>query len=132
VGSDTNTVIDLLEEARGVELHERLRSGRRGLISPQTLLTALTEDGHRSLGWPEAGRIAVGAPCDLVAVGTDSQRLASVGTSDLLAAVVSLGAADDVRHVVVGGTTVVANGRHQLVDDLSGELRTTVQRLLSD
>ena len=42
LGSDQHAVTDLLEEARGLEMHERLASGERGRFAPATLLDALT------------------------------------------------------------------------------------------
>ena len=85
VGSDSNAVIDLLEEARAIELDERLRSQRRGHWRAADLLGAATGDGHASLGWPEVGRLARGAAADFVTVATDSVRLA--GASPLLESV---------------------------------------------
>ena len=48
----------------------------RGRHRAADLLRAATADGHASLGWPDAGRIAPGALADLVTVGLDSVRLA--------------------------------------------------------
>ena len=47
VGSDSQAVIDLLEETRLVEQHERLRTGTRGHWSAAELLTIATANGHR-------------------------------------------------------------------------------------
>jgi len=74
LGSDQHAVIDLLEEARALEMHERLATLRRGRLRPAELLSALT--AHDSLGWPEAGRLEPGARADLVAVRLDSVRTA--------------------------------------------------------
>jgi formiminoglutamate deiminase len=65
LGSDSNSVIDLFEEARGVELDQRLASRQRGHWLATDLLRAATSGGHASLGWPEAGRIQPGATADL-------------------------------------------------------------------
>ena len=66
LGSDSHAVIDLFEEMRAVELDERLATQERGHWTAAELLAAATADGHRSLGLPDAGRIAVGARADLV------------------------------------------------------------------
>lgn len=55
LGSDGHTVIDMFAEARGVEMHERLASGRRGSWSSDELLAAATDTGFASLGL-EPGR----------------------------------------------------------------------------
>src|SRR4029077_8773746 len=80
VGSDSQAVIDLFEETRRIELYQRLASHERGTFGAEALGTAVTWDGHASLGWPEAGEIAPGSLADLVTVSLDSPRLAgSVG-----------------------------------------------------
>jgi formiminoglutamate deiminase len=112
VGSDSHAVIDLFEEARGVELHERLASERRGHFTADGLLRAVTAAGHAALGWPDAGRIAVGARADLVAVRLDSVRTAGVAPGGALFAAT----AADVTHVVVDGRLTVDGGRHAGID----------------
>jgi len=128
LGSDSHAVIDLFEEARGVELHERLHTGARGHHQAVDLLRAATADGHASIGWPEVGTLSVGAAADLVTVDLRSVRLAGTEPTDALEAVVFAGAAADVHHVVVGGEVVVADGRHVRID-VAGELGRTVSAL---
>jgi formiminoglutamate deiminase len=55
LGSDGHTVIDMFAEARAVEMHERLASGRRGSWSADQLRGAATTTGHASLGFDTAG-----------------------------------------------------------------------------
>ena len=57
LGSDGHTVIDMFAEARAVELHERLASGRRGSWSADQLWDAATTVGHASLGFAPGGTI---------------------------------------------------------------------------
>ena len=76
MGSDSQAVIDLFEEARRIEMYERLASQQRGHFTADMLGTAVTWDGHASLGWPDGGEIAPGSLADLVTVGFDSPRLA--------------------------------------------------------
>jgi formiminoglutamate deiminase len=116
LGSDSQAVIDLFEEARGVELHERLHTGARGHHRAVDLLRAATVDGHASIGWPEVGALSVGAAADLVTVDLGSVRLAGTEPAQALEAVVFAATAADVRHVVVGGEIVVADGRHVRLD----------------
>jgi formiminoglutamate deiminase len=112
LGSDQHAVIDMFEEARALEMHERLTTHQRGRFAPGDLLTALTTAGHASLGWPEAGRIEAGAPCDLVAVRLDTPRTAGVDPTQLVLAAT----AADIDTVVIGGRPVVRDGRHVLGD----------------
>ena len=69
LGTDSHAMIDLFEEARAVELDERLAGGVRRGHSAAELLRAATEGGSAGIGWPEAGRITPGGLADLVTVG---------------------------------------------------------------
>jgi cytosine/adenosine deaminase-related metal-dependent hydrolase len=122
VGSDSHAVIDLFEEARGVELDERLRSGARGHHSARALLRAATVEGAAALGWHDTGFLAPGARADLTTIRLGSARLAGTRPADALAAVVFAATAADVSHVVAGGRPIVSYGRHLLVDDVPGAL----------
>jgi cytosine/adenosine deaminase-related metal-dependent hydrolase len=113
LGSDSHAVIDMFEEARAVELDERLRTEQRGHFWAADLLAAASATGHRALGWSDAGAIAPGQRADLVTITLDSVRTA--GTEPLGAAVFAATAAD-VRHVVVDGRDVVRDGRHRQID----------------
>jgi formiminoglutamate deiminase len=112
LGSDSHAVIDLFEEARAVELDERLHTERRGHFSPAELLRAATATGHVALGWTDAGTIAVGARADLVTVRLDSVRTAGVEP----AGAVFAASAADVTFVLVDGRVVVSDGQHASVD----------------
>ncbi|PZF95684.1 formimidoylglutamate deiminase [Micromonospora deserti] len=112
LGSDSHAVTDLFEEARAVELDERLRTRRRGHFTPPDLLDAASTAGHAALGWTDAGRIAAGARADLVTVRLDSARTAGVPPVGVFFAA----NAADVTHVVVDGRPVVRDGRHLTVD----------------
>ncbi|MFI1192415.1 formimidoylglutamate deiminase [Micromonospora sp. NPDC020750] len=126
LGSDSHAVIDLFEEARAVELDERLRTRRRGHFSAAELVGAATVAGHAALGWGDAGRLSVGDRADLVTVRLDSARTAGVPPVGAFFAAT----AADVTHVVVDGQTVVADGRHLTVD-VPAELRRAIQAVTS-
>lgn len=132
LGSDGHAVIDLFEEARAVELDERLRTEVRGHWTAGELLQAATMAGHASLGWPEAGLIAPGAFADLVVINTDSVRLAGWQPATAAEAVVFAATAADVRQVVVSGRDVVRDGRHLLVDDVPAALAASIAAVLPD
>jgi formiminoglutamate deiminase len=115
LGSDSHAVIDLFEEARGVELDCRLSTQARGHFDGASLLATAT-DGHARLGFPTAGRLAVGAPADLVAVRLDSVRTSGALPETALDTVVFAATAADVTDVVAAGRHVVEAGRHMLGD----------------
>jgi formiminoglutamate deiminase len=81
LGSDSHAVIDLFEEMRAVEMHERLATQQRGNWSAAELIAAATRHGHASLGFDDAGRIAVGQLADLVTVDLDTWRTRDTGAS---------------------------------------------------
>jgi formiminoglutamate deiminase len=111
VGSDSQAFIDVFEEARAIELDERLATGVRGNHTAAQLLEAATAGGYESLGWPGGGRIAPGAPADLAVVGLDTVTLAGTRPQDAVAATVFAAGARDVRHVMVAGRWIVRNSR---------------------
>ncbi|WP_406106097.1 formimidoylglutamate deiminase [Streptomyces sp. NBC_01003] len=129
LGSDSHAVIDLFEEARAMELNERLRTRTRGHWTAAALLRAATADGHAALGWTDAGRIERGALADFTTVALDSVRTA--GPLPRLGAETAVFAASaaDVRHTVVGGRHVVRDGQHELVGDVAGALTAAIGAL---
>ncbi|NND84916.1 MAG: formimidoylglutamate deiminase [Acidimicrobiia bacterium] len=109
IGTDSHASIDPFAEMRGIEMHERLASGARGHFSGTALLDAATTAGSAALGFPGGG-LTVGSPADFVVVDTGAPRLAPFsGTVD---EIVFGASAAEVRHVVVGGRTIVEGGRH--------------------
>jgi formiminoglutamate deiminase len=128
LGSDSHAVIDLFEEARAVELDERLATERRGHHRPADLLAAATAAGMDALGW-DAGRLAPGRLADLVTVGLDSPRLAGTRPADAVDQLVFAATAADVHSVVVSGRQVVRDGRHLLVGDVAAALGKAIAAL---
>lgn len=126
LGTDQHAMIDLFEEARGVELDVRLATQVRGNLGPCALLDAATVGGARSLGWPKIGRIQPGRLADLCVVGLNSVRLAGLPTHDLLGGVIFAATAADVTHTIVGGRVIVADRRHQQLD-VPDELATAIK-----
>ena len=99
VGSDSNAVIDILEEGRGLELDQRRATGRRVLHQPSDLLVAATATGMKALGW-ESGELRTGMLADFVTVEAEG----AFDPGHLMFA----RSGRDVTNVVVGGKTVVS------------------------
>jgi formiminoglutamate deiminase len=132
LGSDSHAVIDLFEEARAVELDERLRTEQRGHWPATELLHAATSAGHAALGWPAAGRLAPGALADFVTVALDTPRLAGTRQATAAESVVFAATGADVRHLVVGGRAVVRDGVHLLVGDVAAAYETALGGVLPE
>lgn len=125
VGSDSQAFIEPLEEARAIELDQRLADGVRGQHTALELIDALTASGYACLGWDQGGAIRPGALADLVAISTDTVSLAGVPRHQLTEAVVFAGGAAGVTDVLVGGEFVVRDSRH-LTLDVAGELASAI------
>lgn len=106
VGSDSHAVVDLFEEARAVDLDERLATGRRDQHPPGMLLAAATAGGE----------LRAGAPADVAVVDLGSVRLAGADPADPVPMLVAAATAGDVTHVVVAGQHIVRDGGHQRMD----------------
>jgi len=123
LGSDSNAVIDLIQEARALEMNERLRTRARICLTGQPgqlgqigqpeqprqpglgleLLAAATRAGSSSLGRPDLGTLAPGHPFDAVAVDLDHRSLAGIDPEHVLNALMLAGTAAPVDQVFVGG-----------------------------
>src|SRR6266550_1821371 len=104
VGSDSNAVIDILEETRAMELDQRRALGRRVLHQPEDLLRVATVAGMRSLGW-DAGELKVGMLADFITLDRPRGQWRELNPAYLIYGF----SGDDVTNVVVGGNTVVSS-----------------------
>jgi len=110
LGTDSNARISLIEEARWLELVQRLAHERRGVVrdpegrSAAPLLDSATRAGARALGLGDgAGTIRPGAPADFAVIDLESPELAG-WTDDTLAEAIVYGAGNGaVAGTCVGG-----------------------------
>ena len=123
IGSDQHAVVDPFEEVRGLELHERLMSNERGRFRLEELQHIGSEQGYAAVGWPEGGRLEVGALADFVAVDLESVRTVGSGPEQVLLSAT----AADVTDVVVGGRRVVAGRRHLHLGDIASRLADALE-----
>lgn len=98
LGSDSNAVIDLIEEARAAELDQRRATGRRGLHTAMELAEAATLNGMNALGW-DAGELVSGKLADFVTFGLEAPDLNHL---------VFTATSADVSNVIIGGRTIVS------------------------
>jgi formiminoglutamate deiminase len=127
LGTDSQAIIDLLDEARRVEYDARLATGERGHFTAADLAVAATAAGHASLGWPDAGRLAPGSVADLVTVALDTPRTAGAAPATALESVIFGATAADIRAVVASGREIVREGQHLLVPDVPAALSAAIR-----
>ncbi len=120
LGTDGQTLSSVLEEARRLEMNERLRTEKRtALVFEQgedcavPCLEAATVGGAQALGL-EAGEIATGLWADLVSIDLDAPTLAGLDDSSLLAGIIFSSDARAIQDVMVGGKWIVRDGTHVL------------------
>ena len=114
LGSDTNTQIDLLAEARLLEYRLRAAGPSRGGLAADvatTVFHAATVNGARSLG-ATGGALEVGRPADFITVNLQDPSIAGADAGSLLANIVFAFERRALRDVWVGARQRLANGRH--------------------
>ena len=131
LGSDTNTQIDLLAEARQLEYRlragERLRTGLAG-DAVTTAFLAATVNGARSLG-ATGGALEVGRPADFFTVNLFDPSIAGADAGALLANVVLALERRAIRDVWVGARLRIAGGRHVNQGPIVGRFVDAQKRL---
>ncbi len=121
-GSDSHLQVDLLKEARVLELH--LRSARQqravfGADAATALFHAATFTGARSLG-ATGGALEVGRPADFFTVNLFDPSIAGADSESLLANILFALERRAVRDVWVGARQRISNGRHALHGPIIG------------
>lgn len=139
LGSDSQTVISMIEEARLVEYTERLRRLRRVVLTragedrsdvAPVLLHMATAAGARSLRLP-VGTLDRDAMADMIAIDLDHHTLAG-WTAQTLPALLALSApADVVCDVWVGGKAVIAQRQHHAQEDAMHGFNIVARRVAS-
>src|SRR6185436_2284834 len=109
VGSDSHASVSVTEELRLLEYGQRLVRKRRNVLS--SLYAKSAQGGAAALAQP-AGVIGPGFRADLVVLDASHPRLVGHGSDTILDAWIFGGADDAVREVMVGGRSVVRDGRH--------------------
>jgi formimidoylglutamate deiminase len=133
LGSDSQTQIDLLEDARELEYHLRLQHTARNVLAPaevdesalaRRLFDCATISGATSIGF-DGGTLEPGAPADFFTVDLDDPSVAGSTTENLLANVVFSLSRTAIKDVVVGGKVIVADGRHAQQEGIVSAFRQT-------
>ncbi|WP_158886348.1 formimidoylglutamate deiminase [Amycolatopsis anabasis] len=123
LGSDSHAIVDPWEEARALEMNERLGVERRGRFTVAELMGAA--NNYASIGWPQLGRLAPGAGADLVRVDLENINTAGIEPE----AAVFAATAADVTDVMVAGRWSVRDGRHQNIRNPRAVLNREIGKL---
>jgi formimidoylglutamate deiminase len=142
LGIDSHVQVDLLEDARALELHLRLARLERAVLDPgggldalaRRLLAIASAGGRAALGIA-GGALAPGEPADFAVLDLDEPGLAGAAADDLVPTLIFGGSPGAVRDLYVAGQAIVlgrraAPGRAQ-DEDLRRDLRTALARLRS-
>ena len=142
LGTDTNVQTDLIEDARELECHLRLKYLQREILAPPAddgsvpdpaalasrLLACATRHGASSLHAP-GGALEPGRAADFFTIALDDPTLAGTDAANLPAAFVFAAGRSCIQDVVVGGRPVVARGRHPQQAEIVSSFQDLQQRL---
>ncbi|HEU4768246.1 MAG TPA: formimidoylglutamate deiminase [Pyrinomonadaceae bacterium] len=112
LGTDSQTQIDLLEDARELEYHLRLQKLQRNVLAPdgepgssalaKRLFECATVNGAKAIGF-NGGALEPGAPADFFTVDLNDVSIAGSPVDELLTNIVFSLARTAIRDVVVNG-----------------------------
>ncbi len=138
LGTDSQIQIDLLEDARELEYHLRLRKMERAVLAGRgdegnsplaaRLFDCATINGAQSIG-SLGGTIEPGRAADFFTVDLNDPSIAGSSADDLLPSIVFSLARPAVRDVVVGGKRIVEDGRHRGQEEIVERFQALQQRL---
>lgn len=137
IGSDSHISVSPVEDLRWLEYGRRLTTRRRTVLAggPRRptgarLLREALAGGAQAMG-ADIGALADGARADIVVLDDAHPLLTARSGDALLDSWIFSGNAPCVRHVIVGGRTVVENGRHPLEDASAVRFTQVLERLFA-
>jgi formimidoylglutamate deiminase len=135
IGSDSQISVSPVEELRWLEYGIRLNDGIRNALATtatpntgQAILEAALKGGARACGRP-TGAIARGRRADFVVLDGEHPRLYTRRHASLVDSWIFSGNDNLVRDVFVGGTQVIADGRHRLEEGIARDYRRALDQL---
>jgi formimidoylglutamate deiminase len=139
-GTDSQAQIDILEDARQLEYHLRLRDQQRGILDASSradwpsrepigiaLLGAATRNGYAALGL-QGGTLAAGEPADFFTVDLNDLSILGADAESLAAQAVFALSKTAIREVAVQGRLILENGQHPRADEIRSRYRNVQQR----
>lgn len=136
IGSDSNSLIDPMEEIRWLEYGARLKAQQRNIAasedSPHTgsiLFNAIQKGGAQALG-QKTGAIEVGYRADISIL--DNALLGQVPEKNILDAIVFGSKGGHVKHVMVAGKWIIKDRHHPLEEEIYANYDKTITKLTRD
>lgn len=123
LGSDSNVQIDLLEDARELEYHLRLKRLERALLDARQLFGYATLGGAKSL--------AAGEAADFFTVDLNDLSIAGTNPESLLSNVIFAADRGAIRDVYVAGKHVIVDGQHKEEERIIQRFTALQKRLWS-
>mgnify|MGYP006425832005 CR=1 FL=1 len=135
IGSDSHVCVSPWEELRWLEYVQRLHHRERNVMATgaestgAALLRGVYASAANVTGRP-VGRIASGARADLVVLDVSSPQLAGRSPARMVDTMIFAGSANPVRHVMVGGTWRIRDGRHESETRIADRYRRVQERVM--
>ena len=139
-GTDSQAQIDLLEDARQLEYHLRLRDQQRGILDAsarsdwasaepigQALFRSASRNGYEALGLA-GGELAVGQPADFFTVDLNDFSILGADVDSLASQAVFALAKSAVRDVAVQGKMILQDGHHGFENEIREQYRGVQKR----
>lgn len=120
LGTDSQVLINLFEDARALEYQMRLKTLQRNVLGEEIaplLMKIATENGTRALRL-NAGALEKGRYADFIGVSLKDSSLAGANGKTLLTSIFFSMSPAALSRVVVGGKTLVSGGRHALEETI--------------
>lgn len=114
-GPASHNTIDMFQEMKFAGIIHKDKTGDQTFLKAREILEMATFGSAQAMHRPELGRLAVGAPADMVVVDLDvAHALPGYNVDSTL---VYSSRADDVRYTIVGGDVIFGDGQITGVDE---------------
>lgn len=134
-GSDSQATVDLLEDARELDYHLRLKRQKRVLLDQlngvdisERLFRYATAGGAKSLQTGN-GVLEQGSAADFFTVDLNDVSIAGASSKDLLSAIVFSLTRTAICDVVVNGQTIVKDGKHSQATEILSRYNRLAKRM---
>ena len=142
LGTDSHAQIDLFQEARLLEIQQRLQLQQRNVLTrytnrepeneqhlSDTLFPMMTSRGYKSLGW-SGGQLKPGSTADFIVIDLEHPSIFGVPPESLLDGLILGASPSAVSSVYVAGRCVIENGSHPMEKEMREAYRSLLKRLV--